>query len=295
MASIEQEPPTKQELAANTSSSEKPEWYKQLKDFARREHLALAAVPPSLFMANWVLFQPGSWKAGSFPGELERMERYVHKLGRVPLFKGFSLTDFDGNSYAHKFAAFPSIRFSHSFMALPWSILLPLQLSVTVRKNFPALHRFGGRSFVFSSVAMIFGYIQIERNRLFYSLDKNKQLPLVIASALRAMIVWFTYTLFRAFTAIRNRQIKEHEIWMLRHIASGTWVILGRGVFMPLLIWTKQYFGIGDVTAVESKKMHFDHGHLMSIVFCLVTCEWYIRKYKAKPRTKKINTAKKTE
>ena len=262
-------------------------WWDRFRAFVKREHLALAMLHPSVFMSSWVLYQPASWKAGSIPGELERMEKYFKTLGRKELFKGFALRDFDGNSYAYKFAAYPSVRFSHSLMALPWSMLLPIQLSVGIRKNFPALHRFGGRSFVFSSVAMLFGYMQIERHRLFYSLDKNKQLPLFIITCLRTMAVWFAYTLARAVLAIRNRKVKEHEIWMLRHIASGIWVIFGRSTFMPLLILTKQFLGIGDVSAVESQKMHFDYGHVMSIIFCVGTCEWYIRKYKTPQQKKK--------
>lgn len=284
---LARETPSKQKKSLPMEKDNRlSQWQKQLVDFVKREHLALAVLPPSLFMANWVLNQPASWKAGSFPGETKRMEKYIRALGRHNLTKGFSLTDYDGNSYVYKFVAHPTVRFSHSLMALPWSVLLPVQLSVTVRKQLPILHRLGGRSFVFSSVAMIFGYLQMERHRLFYSLDKNKRLPLLIATSLRAVTAWFAYTLARAFLAIRNRKIREHEIWMLRHIASGIWVILGRAVFMPLLIWSKQALGIGDVTTVESKKMHFDYGHIMSIVFSVSLCEWYIRKHKT-PQKKK--------
>lgn len=155
---------------------------------------------------------------------------------------------------------------THILPAPLWSAIVPFQLHPASRG--PALrkvHHALGRIFFSISAIMMVGFAAIMAKGLdirpgaewFKGVEgkKIRDMPGYLVGMIKAShpflfssAAWFCYTLYRAVDAAQNMRFAEHELWVMRHIASGQWVglmriFLGKG--FPLGI--KKYGDTQDV------------------------------------------------
>jgi uncharacterized membrane protein len=101
-------------------------------------------------------------------------------------------------------------------------ILLPLQLSQTVRTRFAAFHRWNGRLLitvgVLSTITGLFFAIVMPFGGL-------AELIVVVPVA-----VWFLASMLRAYRAIRRHDVHGHRRWMLRALAAPLGVTVVRAI-----------------------------------------------------------------
>ena len=109
------------------------------------------------------------------------------------------------------YAAHPLATALHLAAGAVLIVLLPVQLSTTLRTRRPALHRGSGR------VAIGAGLL-VTASALYFGLRVPfAGLPEAVITALVAG--WFLLAVGRALVAIRRRDAKRHREWMLRAMA----------------------------------------------------------------------------
>eukprot|EP00287_Rhodomonas_sp_CCMP768_P020185 CAMPEP_0202822684 /NCGR_PEP_ID=MMETSP1389-20130828/11241_1 /ASSEMBLY_ACC=CAM_ASM_000865 /TAXON_ID=302021 /ORGANISM="Rhodomonas sp., Strain CCMP768" /LENGTH=228 /DNA_ID=CAMNT_0049495621 /DNA_START=55 /DNA_END=741 /DNA_ORIENTATION=- len=139
-----------------------------------------------------------------------------------------------------KWEAYPTVRFSHSLPAGIWAALVPFQLSPTLRSRNLALHRWLGRLFILTSLSMSFGVFVIMYRNVGAEHHDYPSVPLNVSQSLlwmeespliggeliltwaeRVFTVWFAGTALLSLRAARQGRIKDHQVWMFRHMAMG--------------------------------------------------------------------------
>ena len=115
--------------------------------------------------------------------------------------------EFDRRFREHPFPTLGHILAGGTFL-----LLIPLQLSQSIRTRFPAFHRWTGR--VLIVLAFAAGV-----TALFFGLG----MPfggLAEAAIISAVILWLFVSLGRAYVAIRRGDVERHREWMLRVVAA---------------------------------------------------------------------------
>lgn len=104
-------------------------------------------------------------------------------------------------------------------------ILGPFQFLNIIRKKFPAIHRLMGRIYL---ICILVGGLAA----LFSAFTSTSGLVAQIGFVFLA-VIWL-FSAFKAYTSIRQRQIQQHRIWMMRNysltfaaVTLRLWLLVG--------------------------------------------------------------------
>jgi hypothetical protein len=168
-----------------------------------------------------------------------------------------------------RFFASPPPVVVHIVSSSLFAILGAFQFATSLRRRWPAWHRWAGRLLVFcgllvglSGIWMVLFYIHPVGDGLFLSVQR-----LVFGSAMIVSIIL-------SFTAIRRGNVKLHRAWMMRGYAIG----MGAGTQALVLM-------VGEI--ISGKPNELSRALLMGLawVINLVVAEWVIRRRSA-PRAR---------
>jgi len=105
-------------------------------------------------------------------------------------------------------------------------------------------HRFVGRLYMLAVVLLTVGFLRIDKHDLHADNDFRAAYPgmpprhpiehLATTIVLYGLQIWFVYTACKAGITARAKRFNEHRTWIVRHVASGLWVVAMR-VFSTLL------------------------------------------------------------
>jgi uncharacterized membrane protein len=111
------------------------------------------------------------------------------------------------------FARHGALTAAHVVPGLLFLLLGPVQLATSIRRRFPALHRWLGR--VFLAAGLVVGATAL-------AMGPRMAIGGALETAATTVFgVWFLIALGTAFVAIRRRQIARHRQWMIRAYATG--------------------------------------------------------------------------
>jgi len=150
----------------------------------------------------------------------------IYQLGRV-----------EAAGFAGLFQ-YPAWSASHFVAGTVFSVLVPFQLSASIRKRHPALHRWGGRAGLAASLPLGLTGIALP-----YAMPAR---PLSERLFMTAVAIAFLVCAVRAFVAARARDLPRHRAWMFRTVALGFAPMTQRLMF-PLLVAAAG--GIEDVAS----------------------------------------------
>ena len=135
---------------------------------------------------------------------------------------------------------------THIAPAIFWSLCVPFQFHPQARRRFPRCHRYLGRVFIGTSFLMVVGVVVIVHRGLTWERfvngddgahEENAYAILLLPGsrryswidlALAAIAGVFAYTAWVAVGHARRRERREHQIWMIRHVGWGLWVVSQR-------------------------------------------------------------------
>jgi len=150
----------------------------------------------------------------------------IHQLGRA-----------EAAGFAGLFQ-YPAWSAAHFVAGVVFSLLVPFQLSASIRRRHPAAHRWSGRVALATSLPLGVTGIALP-----YAMPAR---PLSERLFMTAVAAAFLTCALRALLAARARDFARHRAWMLRTVALGFAPMTQRLVF-PLLVGAAG--GIADVAS----------------------------------------------
>ena len=134
----------------------------------------------------------------------------------------------------HYFASPIPIVF-HIIAGTIWNLFGPLQFVPKIRRKWPKFHRYSGRFLVLSG--FIVGITGLWMNHFFPAYGGPAKYISIVVHSIGIMV-----SLSIALQAIFKRDIKRHELWMMRAVAIGLSPATQRVFILPI------YFITGDVS-----------------------------------------------
>ena len=217
-----------EQMLANLGST----WYERVLSVLYCTVSALAG-----YMVFWIFVFPSS----SFVGNWELHDRLLKLVFKRAAEEGAPLPV--PLSLVMKYDGHRAVQLLHVLPAAIWSAAIPFQLHPGFRKRHRYHHRVSGYAFCVSSVMMMVGLALIDYRGLEYfhmdfpSIPTHQNMSLIgldrplglsHSGFFRICGVWFSVSLLVAIGAACRRQLKVHERFVYRHIASGIWVALQR-------------------------------------------------------------------
>jgi len=99
-------------------------------------------------------------------------------------------------------------------------------------------HRFVGRLYMLAVVLLTIGFLRIDKHDLHADNDFRTAYPgmpprhpiehFATVIALYGLQIWFVFTAYKAGMTARAKRFNEHRTWIVRHVASGLWVVVMR-------------------------------------------------------------------
>lgn len=196
-----------------------------------------------------VLIFPGTWRVGLVPKYKEFIEWITPTFAPVP------------NDIGTKYENHPAVRFLHILPGAIWAGLIPIQLNINLRKASAARHRLFGMLLVTSSVCIIAGYVLMDLR----GMTKWR-------AWMRGATSWFAWA---AACAWRGN-IRQHGVWMTRHVAAGIWVVVQR--VLIALVTVSSLLGLVDMGSEEIRELWFYSLGPVSFLITMLACERYLRR-----------------
>jgi hypothetical protein len=188
-------------------------------------------------MVFWIFVFPATFRASPTNDYGKFLERTM------------SLSPFR-SSLLTKYKSHPAVQFLHILPAGAWSLCIPLQLTPSIRKSFPMLHKLIGWSTVLSSSFLFLSVFIILHRKLDhihseyaleYSLfiQRAGSAPTLYSCTMSILLrnapyftaisaVWFMFCIIKALRSILRHDTHSHRIWMMRHVGSGLGVAAQR-------------------------------------------------------------------
>ena len=212
-------------------------------------------------MINYILFIPGSWLIGYFPNTRDKLVLWVfHLFGTI-------IPQDIITKYQKQFA----IHFTHIIPGAIWSLIIPFQFHIKFRKNYRVLHRYMGYTFIVISQLMTIGvFIIINRGLLYENFfpdlpPRDNDGPVSTEVFLSGLALWFSFTsLYSVRYATSKQQFHKHQIWIIRHVSSGIWVILQR-LLIPC-IYPLLYYNTNGPTRSQQRELFGEAGQIAIII-----------------------------
>lgn len=199
-----------------------------------------------IIMFAWILIAPASWLIDKSTFHRETLIPFLES-------KGFFRTV--PSSIVTKYQSHTAVHITHLLPGALWMAIAPFQLHPTWRNHNRQQHRILGYLFVTCSLLSTVGIIIIVQRNLTFVHDFPHLTPTeggfephIAIGILLLLAVWFGTTIVEAVRMARNRRYNLHQLWMIRHVASGIWVAVQRFVLSPI------YQAVFDATLYPSSK-----------------------------------------
>ncbi|KAF5830393.1 hypothetical protein DUNSADRAFT_14657 [Dunaliella salina] len=209
-------------------------------------------------MMAWSLVFPMTWLSGVW-GHWANILKDLFGPGG-PLTNTEGMTKYKGQT---------AVTMSHNLPSALWSFLIIIQLSSSIRKTYPRIHRLCGYLHVAVSVVLMAGVVIMQTRKMYFIMHP------AVAWLYMSQAMWFLFSLAYAVLAARARLYRAHRAWMLRHIASGIWVAvqrIGMALVFPLL---ENMPAIGPLTD-QHGKIFFGGATVVAFVGVVLFCEVYL-------------------
>jgi uncharacterized membrane protein len=158
------------------------------------------------------------------------------------------------------FAAKAGLTRGHVIPGLAFALLIPLQLSARVRRRFPAVHRWLGRTLMVIGIAVgLTGYAMV-------AIPVGGWLEI---SAILVYATAFLVALLTAWRHIRRGDVARHREWVLRAVA----IALGIATTRPVV---GVFFATSRLTGL-SPSQFFGVAFWIGFTATALAGEWYIR------------------
>jgi len=178
-----------------------------------------------VFMVMWIAVFPSSWLMGRSSLHDRLVDKYI-------------VAPYDGShvppATITKYAGHTAVQFGHILPGAFWAGAIPFQLHPDMRLRFGAVHRFIGYVFVLFCLVQAFGVFVILKRDLTFDRDYVGLPPIegfekrALHASMILQTAWFVFTALAAVRSARERNMKSHRRYVLRHVASGIWVALQR-------------------------------------------------------------------
>jgi hypothetical protein len=178
----------------------------------------------------------------------------------------------------------------HIIPSLIWTILALLQFNKSIRNQYRRLHRISGYVFLMLSVSLAIsgmGFIVYDMAYK-HSLERELSTPSLTVITF-VMSLWFLITALYALKYAREKKIKQHENWIIRHSATGYSVITMRLILGTVAIIHKGLQIDDSSLSVEYKKDWFNFAMWLGVAVSLPVAEVIIKQRGA------VGTGNKTE
>jgi uncharacterized membrane protein len=199
---------------------------------------------------------------GAAASRLEPLRQWLLGASEPTADRVAEVAQFDGHFLAHR-----GLTALHIVPGGLFLLLLPVQLSRTIRERFAILHRWNGRLLIILSIIAAAVGLYLGTVMPFAGIGES-----VVIVAVGA---WFFVALGRAYTAIRRSDVAAHRKWVLRAIAVPV------GVSVVRLVGA-----VSDLTltpAGYSARAVFVVALWIGWAATLAATEWWIRRTGARP------------
>ena len=181
-------------------------------------------------MFIWIIFLPASWLVSRSQYHREVVLPFLDRIHFFWILPRVTVTKFQGHLLA---------EFTHILPGAAWVALIPFQLHPSMRRKYPKAHRWLGYLFVALSLSIAIGIFIMQYKRLTYDYF-FPELPPRIADTTQIpatwlVTSWFAWTGIHAVQLARAKQYTQHQVYMIRHVASGVWVSTQRMIIFPLV------------------------------------------------------------
>ena len=233
-----------------------------------------------LFMVTWIHIFPGSWKLG-WNESHDQFVAWMLQHNPTHVTPPATVTKYSGH-YA--------VQFSHILPGSIWASIIPIQLSPSFRHSYPYLHKILGYIFTFTGCVMMIGLGIIDARKLYWFENDYPEIidtipiwwHVCLRFQNRALLVWFLYSLCKAVSYARSKRFHMHEVWMIRHIASGIWVAVQR----LYVIYMED-----ENNTPAQMKLNFEVGGMLAVGLCFGLAEMYIAGWKKQIQAHFCNTS----
>lgn len=149
-------------------------------------------------------------------------------------------------------------------------------------------HRLVGRLYMLGAALLTLGFIRINRHDLHFDNDfrayhldvpaRNELEHAGFMGMLCALQLWFVFTAGNAWAAARARQFEKHRVWMVRHVASGLWVVAMRAlaVLFNVLVFVGIACGMGAPSGVMKARL-FQSTAILGTVLSIAGGELFVQ------------------
>lgn len=201
-------------------------------------HSQGASIFLTVFMVvAFVALNPRSEHVDSFAALKirEAGDKELAKAVGTAVFPVMNFTLSDGSPVAKNWVDMPWARKFHmgAVPVLTWLLVAPIQLSSSLRKRFPYLHRSLGYAFFLASACLSFGLLLIVISGRVYGY------PWIVGFLLNVFkLSYFMLSLAKSLYFAKRRNLQLHQKWVTRHLAMGYTLSVQRVLllgFGPLL------------------------------------------------------------
>ncbi|KAF5826578.1 hypothetical protein DUNSADRAFT_2640 [Dunaliella salina] len=214
------------------------------------------------FMIVWSLVFPMSWLSGVWGRWGIILGNLVGTIANRP-------SSWTSTEALTKYKEQTAVTMSHNLPSALWAFLIIIQLSGSIRKTYPRIHRLCGYLHVAVSVVLMAGVAIMQSRKMYFSMH-----PAVVWY-INISATWFLFSLGYAVLAARAHLYRAHRAWMLRHIASGTWVAVQRILIAAVALPLEHVSGIGQPTEWH-RQVLFGGASVVAFVGCVLFCEIYL-------------------
>ena len=246
-----------------------------------RLHLVMYFCVSSLciFMAIWIFIMPASFRLAVGTDESKRAHLRTLELafarGNLPV-----IADIQTKYFGHL-----SVVLTHQLPAGIWAVLVPFQLNSVFRRKYSKIHKLFGYIFLGCAALITVGVFLIIIKQLTFEhsfpelmnvtsgfselgLSPLQNSLTILNYFLGSLAVYFLMTALVAARYAIRKKYTLHRAWIVRHIASGISVALQR-----------VYVLLRKAREPGAQRAAFYDGIIVSVVFCLLVAELYVRFY----------------
>lgn len=172
-------------------------------------------------MVIWILWFPGSMLFGRSQLHETMMNYLLENHFTDAIVSTETMTKYEGHTAVH---------LTHLLPAAIWSASIPFQLHQGFRREHPVLHRRMGYAFFGCSFLMAMGIVIILQRDLGFE-KMFEDLPPLKSSTQPSQLfatMYFVGAAIHSLRLARARRFFDHQLWVIRHMASGLWVAFQR-------------------------------------------------------------------
>jgi len=160
-----------------------------------------------------------------------------------------------------------------------WLVIAPIQVSASMRRNYPWLHHLLGYIFFVASSAIVLGLVLLMASGRVYGYPHWLAMTMDISK-----LGYLASSLLMAIWHAQQRNLQHHQRWITRHLAMGYTVSFQRVVLLvvgPIL----HAYGWVDLPTSHHKQIWYNFTTFVSTVPLVVIVELSLR---SRPKKVKV-------